>query len=56
MLVDGLKSINSNKESKDSEASQVTFLDIEHPVDVMRPIERFCGNSRMYYGMLRRLE
>ena len=57
MLVDGShKSINSNKESRDSEGSQVTFLDIEHPVDIMRPIERFCGNSRMYYGMLRRLE
>ena len=57
MLVDGsYKRINSELENKESENSRITYLDITNPVDIQRPIERFCGNQKMYYGMLKRLE
>ena len=57
MLVDGsYNRAQSELDNRESDNSRITYLDVTDPVDIRRPIERFCGNQKMYYGMLKRLE
>ena len=51
-----LEEKNQRKSDGSDSIGLIHDIDLEHPIDIKISTEKFQGNHKMYYGMLRRLE
>ena len=51
-----LEEKNELKSNGSDSIGLIHEINLEHPIDIKISTEKFQGNHKMYYGMLRRLE